>query len=406
MNIVYAVMRKELLDLSRDRRTVLLGLLLMPLLLPAMLLGVGSLAEKRATTQLEKTLQLPVIGAEHAPNLVAFVAMQNIEILPAPKDADADIREQNYDIILRIPDTYPEQWRSSAAADIELIYDSTRRDTEIPLRRVQGTLEAYSATAGKLRLLSRGVSPSLDAAVRVNSRDLATPEAKRGQVLAAMLPYLLILSAFLGGAYLVIDATAGERERQSLEPLLATPASREGVMSGKILAACVFGMVSLLLILLSFKATFAFGGGIFRGIDVSWLVIAKLLVVLVPMVLLGTVLLTLIAASVKSVKEAQSYMSILMFLPIIPTIALMVSPVKDQLWMFMVPFLAQNQMIVRLLRSEPPSALEWSTYLGVGIAIGALLWLIASRMYHREKLAFPAYAHTVATAPTGAFATR
>ncbi len=390
MNIVYAVMRKELLDLSRDRRTVLLGLLLMPLLLPAMLLGVGSLAEKRATTQLEKTLQLPVIGAEHAPNLVAFVAMQNIEILPAPKDADADIREQNYDIILRIPDTYPEQWRSSAAADIELIYDSTRRDTEIPLRRVQGTLEAYSATAGKLRLLSRGVSPSLDAAVRVNSRDLATPEAKRGQVLAAMLPYLLILSAFLGGAYLVIDATAGERERQSLEPLLATPASREGVMSGKILAACVFGMVSLLLILLSFKATFAFGGGIFRGIDVSWLVIAKLLVVLVPMVLLGTVLLTLIAASVKSVKEAQSYMSILMFLPIIPTIALMVSPVKDQLWMFMVPFLAQNQMIVRLLRSEPPSALEWSTYLGVGIAIGALLWLIASRMYHREKLAISA----------------
>ncbi len=390
MSIVMAVMRKELLDLSRDRRTVLLGLLLMPLLLPAMLLGVGSLAEKRATTQLEKTLQLPVIGAEHAPNLVAFVAMQNIEILPAPNDADADIREQNYDIILRIPESYPEQWRSSEAADIELIYDSTRRDTEIPLRRVQGTLEAYSATAGKLRLLSRGVSPSLDAAVRVNSRDLATPEAKRGQVLAAMLPYLLILSAFLGGAYLVIDATAGERERQSLEPLLATPASREGVMSGKILAACVFGMISLLLILLSFKATFAFGGGIFRGIDVSWLVIAKLLVVLVPMVLLGTVLLTLIAASVKSVKEAQSYMSILMFLPIIPTIALMVSPVKDQLWMFMVPFLAQNQMIVRLLRSEPPSALEWTTYLGVGIAIGAVLWLIASRMYHREKLAISA----------------
>ena len=101
-------------------------------------------------------------------------------------------------------------------------------------------------------------------------------------------------------------------------------------------------------------------------------------------------MLTLIAASVKSVKEAQSYMSILMFLPIIPTIALMVSPVKDQLWMFMVPFLAQNQMIVRLLRSEAVSGVEWTTYLGVGIGIGALLWLVASRMYHREKLAISA----------------
>lgn len=390
MKIVIAVMRKELLDLSRDRRTVLLGLLLMPLLFPVFILGVGMLAERRATTQLEKTLPLPVIGAEHAPNLVAYIGTQNIEVLPAPEDPDAEIRAQNFDIILRIPAGFPDQWRDSAPADLELIYDSTRRDTEIPLQRIRGTLQAYSMTAGKLRLLSRGVSPNLDTAVRVNTRDLATPEAKRGQILAAMLPYLLILSAFLGGAYLVIDATAGERERQSLEPLLATPASREGVMSGKILAACVFGMTSLLLILLSLKATFTFGGGIFRGMDVSWLVIAKLLVVLMPMVLLGTALLTLIAASVKSVKEAQSYMSVLMFLPVIPTIALMVSPVKDQLWMFMVPFLSQNQMIVRLLRSEATSALEWATYLGVGLTIGAVLWMFAARMYHSEKLAISA----------------
>lgn len=390
MKTMIAVMHKELVDLFRDRRTVLLGLLMAPIMLPALLLGVGFLAEKRATTQLEGTLKLPVVGAEHAPNLVAFIETQNIEILPPPDDPDAEVRAQNHDIILRIPEGYGEQWRNSEVADLELIYDSTRRDTEIPLRRVTATIEGYGRITGKLRLLSRGVSPSLDEAVRLNARDLATPEAKRGQILAAMLPYLLILSAFLGGAYLVIDVTAGERERQSLEPLLATPASREGIMSGKILAACVFGMLSLLLLMLSFKATFAFGGGILRGIDVSWLVVAKLLLVLAPMVLLGTVLLTLIAASVKSVKEAQSYMGVLMFLPIIPTIALMVSPVKDQLWMFCVPFLAQNQMIVRLLRSEPPTGLEWLTYLGVGVGIGAILWVIAARMYHRERLAISA----------------
>ncbi len=390
MKTVIAVMRKELLDLSRDRRTMLLGLLLMPLLLPALLIGGGSLAEQRTRTQLEQTLKLPVAGAEHAPNLVSFLSAQNIEVVDASADPDADVRSQAFEVILRIPEGYPAQWRSSEAADVELIFDSTRRDTSIPLGRVQGALQAYSLTAGKLRLLSRGVSPSLDSAVRVNSRDLATPEAKSGQVLSAMLPYLLILSAFLGGAYLVIDATAGERERQSLEPLLATPASREGIMSGKILAACAFGMLSLLLILLSLKATFVFGGALFRGLDVSWLVIAKLLVVLGPMVLLGTALLTLISASVKSVKEAQSYMSILMLLPIIPTMALLVSPVKDQLWMFTVPFLAQNQLIVRLMRSESISALEWATYIGVGLTLGALLWLAAARMYHREKLAISA----------------
>ncbi|MBD8526368.1 ABC transporter permease [Pseudomarimonas arenosa] len=390
MKTLFVVMHKELLDLFRDRRTFLLNLLMGPLLFPALILGMGALAEKRAKTQLESTLKLPVVGAEHAPNLVNFLSTHNIEVLPAPADADAEIRAQNRDVILRIPAEFGDQWRASEPADIELIFDSTRRDTEIPLRRVRGVLDAYSQTAGHLRLLTRGVNPQLSKALRTNSRDLATPEAQRGQILSALLPYLLILSAFLGGAYLVIDATAGERERQSLEPLLATPASRSLIMSGKIGAACVFGLVSLLLIMVSFKVAFLFAGATFKGVEVTWWVTAKLLVVLMPMVLLGTTLLTLLSASAKSMKEAQSYMGILMLLPMIPTIILMVNPIKDQLWMFTVPFLAQNQLIIRIVRSEPVLASEWGVYLAAGLGLGALLWLIAARLYHREKLAISA----------------
>jgi len=73
----------------------------------------------------------------------------------------------------------------------------------------------------------------------------------------------------------------------------------------------------------------------------------------------------------------------------IPTIALMLNPIKDQLWMFTVPFLSQNQMILRLVRSETILGIEWATYLGAGFGLGALLWLIAARWYHRENLAFP-----------------
>jgi sodium transport system permease protein len=387
MKILWAVMSKELLDLFRDRKTVALGLLMGPILLPLLILGMGSLAEKRARTQLESTLKLPVVGAEHAPNLVAFVGTQNIEILPAPADPEAAVRAQEHDVVLRIPEGFGAQWRASEPAEVELIFDSTRRDTEIPLSRVRGALNAYGATAGRLRLLSRGIDPNLDGALRVASRDLATPEARSGMILAAMLPYLLILSAFLGGAAVVIDSTAGERERQSLEPLLATPAAREAIMSGKIAASFVFGMLGLLLLMLAFKGSFAFAGGAFKGISVTWLTAAQILAVLAPMVLLGTVLLTLIAATVKSVKEAQSYMSVLMLLPIIPTIVLMVNPIKDQLWMFAVPFLAQNKLIIRLVRSEAVSGLEWATYFGVSFAVAGVLWLIAARLYHREKLA-------------------
>jgi sodium transport system permease protein len=390
MKTLVIVARKELQDLFRDRRTVMLGLLMMPLLFPVLILGMGGLAERKARTQIEGELKLPVIGAEHAPNLVAFLESQHIRMLPPPSDADADVRAQRFDAVLRIAPDYGDDWRNSRSAAVELVYDSSRQDSQIPVARVRRAIEQYSRTLGTLRLIERGVSPEVIQPVRVAQRDAATPEARRGMLLGIMLPYFLILSAFLGGAYLVIDVTAGERERQSLEPLLATPAARAAIMSGKILAAIAFGMLSLLLILVALKLSFTVAPGRLRVVDVSLPVLLQLLGVLLPMVLIGTTLLTLISASVKSVKEAQSYMSVLMLLPIIPTIMLMVNPIKNQLWQFAVPFLAQNQMILKLVRSETISTQEWAVYLGAGFGLGLLLWLLAARLYHQEKLAISA----------------
>lgn len=384
------VTKKELRDLFRDRRTVMIALLMGPLLFPALILGIGSLAEKRARTQLESTLELPVIGAEHAPNLVRHLESQNIARKPAPKDPDRDVREQTYDVVLRITPDYGRDWRESRSAGVELIYDSSRQDSRIPVERLRIALDQYSRTVGVLRGIHRGISPQLGQAVQIAQRDVASPEAKRGMILGVMLPYFLILSAFLGGAYLVIDVTAGERERQSLEPLLATPARRTAIMSGKILAACLFGMLGLALTLLALKLSFAMAPRRLQMVDVSMVAMLQLLLVLLPMVLIGTTLLTLISASVKSVKEAQSYMSVLMLLPVLPTIVLLVNPVKNELWQFAVPFLAQNQMLLKLIRREWVSALEWTTYLGAGLGLGVLLWLLAARLYHREKLAISA----------------
>lgn len=390
MKTLITVMLKELAEIFRDRKIIINGLLIMPFVLPVLILGTGALAENRAKTQLESELKLPIIGADIAPNLVAFLATQNITAEAAPADPDALILSQEKDVILRIADDFATDWRASRAATVEILHDSSRQDSSIPVRRVERALQTYSRQAGAIRLIARGVDPSLGSAVSVTYRDLATPEAKRGMILA-FLPYLLILTAFLGGAYLVMDATAGERERQSLEPLLATPAGRGAIMSGKIAAACVFGMIGLLLTLLSFKLSFAFvDSGPFKGVDVSMVAVAKLLLVLLPMVLIGTTLLTLISASVKTLKEAQSYMAFLMLLPILPTIILLVNPVKNALWMFATPFLAQNQLILMVLRSETVTPLQWATYIGAGFGLGALLWLVAARLYHREQLAISA----------------
>jgi len=389
MKPVLAVMAKELTDLFRDRRTVAISLLMGPLLMPLLVLGIGKLASDRMSSQLEKPLSLPVVGARNAPNLIAWLEGQDIVVEPAPADPDAAIRDQREDVILRIGADFGKKWRGGLPAPVEILHDSSREDARIPVQRLESLLNGYSQTVGALRLVARGVSPAATQPLRIGHRDLATPESRRGQVLA-FLPYLLILSAFLGGAYLVIDATAGERERQSLEPLLATPASRSAIMSGKIAAACAFGLIGLVLTLAMFKLSFRFAPSFGVTLDVSFWAIARILLVLLPILLMGTCLLTLIAAGAKSVKEAQSYMTVLMLLPMLPTIVLMVNPVKNQLWMLATPFLAQNQMILKLVRAEPIVAAEWTVYLTAGFSAGLALWWLAARRYRDERLAISA----------------
>ncbi|MBT2767096.1 ABC transporter permease [Stenotrophomonas sp. ISL-67] len=382
------VMRKELRDLSRDRRTLALTLLLGPLLYPILILGMGKLAESRVKTQIDKPLDIPTIGRENAPNLVRFLAAQGLNAVEAPKDLTAEIRDQKIDIALRISPEFGKDWAEGRPALVEIVQDSTRRDADIPTARLKAALGGYNQQVGALRLLARGIDAQVARPLDVATQDLATAEAKRGVMLSLLLPILLTITSFLGGAYLVMDTTAGERERQSLEPLLATPAKRSAIVSGKIAAACVVGVVSLLLTLLAFKLSAQLStGAAARQLNMGFLPMLQMLLVMMPILFIGTSLLTFLSAAAKSMKEAQSHMTWLMLLPMLPGYALMVYPVKSELWQFAVPFLAQNQMLLKIIRHEPISAQMWGIYLAAGFGLAALLWYAAVRRYHQERLA-------------------
>ena len=389
MNAFLTVFRKELRDFARDRRTFLMALLLGPLIYPLLMLGMGSLAEARVSTQLEETLEIPVVGAEHAPNLIAFLATQDIRAKVPPKDLIGAIRRQDEDVALVIAPDFAEDWRESRPAKVEIVSDSTRQSAQVPVRRVEAALHGYSVQVGALRLVARGVNPALSQAVAVAPRDVATPEARQGALLAMLLPLILVLYAFIGGANLTMDVTAGERERQSLEPLLATPVARGTLVGGKMASAALIGIVAVALTLLSFKFSAMLSTSpMARSLDVSFFAIGKMMLVLLPMVLIGTALLTFVAAGAKSMKEAQSHLVWMMFMPMIPAYALMAYPLKDQdLWQYAVPFLAQNQMLVKASRGENASPEQWAIYLACAFALAIALWLAAVWRYRQEKLA-------------------
>lgn len=387
--IVMTVMRKELRDFFRDRKTMLMTLLLAPLMYPVLMLGIGKLAEIRQNTDLEKELRVPAAGIEHAPNLVAFLASQGVVTRKATvAEVEDAIRNQSDDVGLIIAPSFGKDWAAGKPTTVEVVTDSTRRNSEVPAKRMQTALTGYSQAVGSLRLLARGINPSVAVPVNLGSRDMATPEAKRGLLLTGILPMILAIFAFIGGAHLAMDTTAGERERQSLEPLLATPASRGAIVSGKMLSAAVIGITVIVLILLSFKLSAALVPGMGRMLDVSVSAILQLLVVLLPLALIGTALLTVLAAGSKSMKEAQAHLTWLMFMPMLPAFALMVSPIKDTtLWQYAVPFLSQNQLIQKITRGESPSPEQWGVYLACSLGLAALLWLAAVCRYRQEKLA-------------------
>lgn len=388
LRCAWVVMCKELRDLGRDRRTLAISLLLMPLLYPLLLLGVGLLQQQRIQSQGEAVLEVPVVGREQAPNLIRFLAAQGLNAVVAPADLDAAIADQQVDVALRISPTFAEDWRQGRPALVEILSDSTRRAADIPVTRLRKALTGYSAEVGALRLLARGIDPRVAQPLSVADQDLASAEARRNVLLSALLPVLLIISSFVGGAYLILDATAGERERQSLEPLLTTPAPRAAIVNGKIAAACVVGLASLLLTLLAFKLGAALSSSeIGRQLDVGLLPILQMLLILLPMLFIGTALLTWLAASARSMKEAQSHLTWLTLLPMLPGYALVVYPLKAQSWQYLVPFLAQNQMLLQVTRHEPIAAAIWALYLGGGFALAALLWWAALRRYRQERLA-------------------
>ncbi|UNK42512.1 ABC transporter permease [Luteimonas sp. S4-F44] len=384
---VWCVMRKELLDIGRDRRTLFMALLLGPLLYPVLMTGMNVMMEKRAKTEQDRVLEVPVLGAAHAPNLVAHLATLGIVAVDAPDDLDAAISRQDVDVAIEIPASFAEDWQAGRPATVEVISDSTQRNAQTPATRVRAAIASYGQQVGALRLLARGIDPSVVQPIAVGTRDMASEEAKRGILLAALLPYLLILSSFIGGSYLIIDATAGERERQSIEPLLATPAARGAIVSGKMLAACVIGLLSLLLTLLAFKLSAQIGTGMTRMLDVRLAAIGKMLLVLLPMLFIGTSLLTFLAAAAKSMKEAQSHIVWLMLLPMVPTFVLIINPIKTELWQFAVPFLSQNQLLLKIIRAEPIAPQVWAVYLLASLALVAVFWGLAVWRYRQERLA-------------------
>jgi sodium transport system permease protein len=389
MSGLTTVLRKEIKENFRDRRSVFNSLLLGPLLFPLMFIALIWFTTTAEEERAEKTLEVPVIGAEHAPSLIRFLEQQGMVVKGAPEDPEALVRSQEEMVIIRIPEEFGEKWRKGESAPVEVIADVSRQESSVPVRRVKTLLAIYGQQIGVLRLHLRGVAPQVTAAILIRDVDLST--AKSRAILAMIfLPYILMITAFTGGMHLAMDTTAGEKERKSLEPLLINPVPRWQIMSGKLLTTMLFAMASLALTLFSFKLVLPLMPVGSFGIDLSITTHSMVLILLViaPVAILAASLLTLLASFAKSYREAQSYMGLVVMIPLIPSIIFMANPIKPDTWMMSIPLFSQNLLIGEIVRDESVSLTWYALSISSTLAIGLALAAVAATLYNKPRLIF------------------
>ena len=350
LHVIMAVARKECLDGVRDRRA-LLSALLFPLFGPVLIaLMLSSMAdpEKR-----EEDIELPVSGAEHAPLLVGELGRAGIHAVPAPDDPGESVRVGEHDLVLLIGEDYRERFSTGRPAIVELVADDSRLSSHKLLRRVEAVLQGYGQKLAAKRLLARGIDPYVAQPVQVQTMNLATPRTKAANLLE-MIGMFAIMAAFLCNMYVAIDSTAGERERGSLEPLLLNPSPRLALVLGKWLATVLFGICGVALILACSAAALqrvpleGLGMRLVFGFQELWLIFCLLL----PLVLMAGAGQLLLASFARSFKEAQTYLSLALFLPMLPGMFLMFKQSQPSLWMAVVPALSHQFLTGQVLRGE------------------------------------------------------
>ena len=387
---VFTVFAKEVLDNFRDRRTLASALLMGPLFGPLLFAFVINLSIERSLSDVEKTLQLPVIGAQHAPNLVRYLQSRNMEIVDAPEGREAAIegvRTGVHDVVVIIPEAYGEQMAESMPAKVELVSDRANTTADREARRVRKVLYAYNQELAAIRLSARGVSALVLRPLNIDDIDVSTPSGRSG-ILLGMMSYFFIFAMLMGGMYLAIDTTAGERERGSLEPLLALPVTRDKLILGKIIATCLFMALSLMLSLVSFFFALKFMPLQQLGMTPNFGpdVVVAAFFLLSPFILLGAAVMTLVASFTKSYKEAQTWLSVVLLAPTLPILVVSLLTLRPRLEFMFVPSLSQHLLLIDMVKNEPVNVLHVAISVTSTLILGALLTWLCARLYRREGL--------------------
>ncbi len=395
---VGVVLRKELLDTTRDRRTWI-SMVIMPLLLvPILLLVMPAAMERQLERVHEASLQVAVVGTEQYPALVAFLGgLEGVRIVEL-EDPEKRLAAGDVHAILYLPDGMAAAVAREMPARIRLAFDATNEMSSTARERLAAALEVFSGQVIAGRLEKRGIDPAIVRPFPVSWENLAPPQRMAGLTLSMIMPLMLAMWASLGGMYAAIDCTAGEKERGTLEPLFSAPPSRTAMVTGKYLAVVITSVlasgISLAGMVVAYWIRPAALTGPGTGVAVRLGEIlpapAVGVIFLIALGLAGVFSALQLAISLyaRSFREAQTYLSPLSFVVVLPMMVTQFLPIEQvPAWFFYVPVLNSLTVFRQVLLGiiSPPHIMITLAISLAGIRL-ALAFAVSS--FSKEQVLF------------------
>ncbi|MCH1920344.1 ABC transporter permease [Shewanella sp. A3A] len=375
MSKTLTLLRKELIDASRDKRSVLAGLYY-AIGTPLIMCGLFMVLINQLSSP--DDLPIKITNADTAPDLVRYLGQKGI---------NNDTGEQAEKIQLIISEDYAKQMAQGKSAEVIIVADNSEEQLQKSIRRLQLALQNYSMEMGSLRLLARGIDPRVLRPLQVELHDQATQDSKGGMIMGIAI-FTMLYSVFISGMNLAIDTSAGERERNSLGLLLSHPVTTGQLVLSKLLAVTAFAMLGLVLILAisHFAYPMVPWPELGFSITITPSFMATVLVIGLPVAMLAASLQLFVSFMAKTFKEAQSYLTMVMFIPLALAMSASYNIAPDVLkWL---PVSGQQGALMEVIKGKALPLQELLISSGATLAITLLLALALTRMLRSEKVVF------------------
>ncbi len=389
---IQAVYAKEMLEAIRDRRTLLVMIVLPALFMPVATLGIPYLAQRQQHLLQSVTPRVAIIG--EAPRLIHLADTTKLIMPVGAEDPVTALRQRRVLAVLTIPPQFEAIIARGGQAHVRIVYDASDFESSAARTKIVDLISRYSQQIVAQRLALRHINPGDLLPVVLDERSVATQRQLTGLLLASLLPFFIAMWAGGGGMSTAVDLVAGEKERGTLEFLLAAPVSREAIVLGKFLTVLTTSMGAVIVVLVTMMLSLRWGypylSHTTQRLNVSLplgTAIVMLGVAVLFSALVSAIQLTL-SVCARSPREAQQYITPLYFVTVLPALAVQfISEWQRSGWAYVTPVLNAFFVFRELLLGT----LNWGHLLMAEVSCAfyaALALEVAVAFFGRESVIF------------------